>query len=144
MRSVRRVCMFISAVGLLSGCDDYSAAPQQIKADQRTYFACSGYVRVHTEQTGRGRRYEVAFTDAAGVERVVSGVTRLERVSIPSHVSVPMPSSLPDPVKDKDDDGLPFKNGWVYTWPNGTAAKLISGRWTPIKDRHPACDRARR
>lgn len=86
----------------------------------------------------------MAFTDAAGVERVVSGVTRLERVSIPSHVSVPMPSSLPDPVKDKDDDGLPFKNGWVYTWPNGTAAKLISGRWTPIKDRHPACDRARR
>lgn len=136
--------MVVSAYGLLVGCDEYSAAPQQIKADQRTYFACSGFIRVQSEQTNRGRRYEVEFTDAAGAERRLSGVKQLDLIGIPSHVTVPMPSPLPNPIKDKDDDGLPFQNGWTYTWPDGAAAKLINGRWTAIKERHPACARARR
>jgi hypothetical protein len=38
----------------------------------------------------------------------------------------------------------PFKNGRTYTWRDGAAAKLINGRWTAIKERHPACARARR
>lgn len=124
---------------LLSACDDYSMSPQKIKADRRTYFACAGFVRVHKEQKSGRERYSVLFTDSRGIEKSLESVKSLEITPIPSRVAVPMPSSLPDPIKDKDDDGLPFKNGWTYSWPDGTAAKLVDGRWTPTQQRNPVC-----
>jgi len=128
-------------ITLLGGCDDYSYAPQQIKADSRTFFACTGFVRVHQEKASKGSRYEIEFTDASGAEKIISGIKKLELVAIPSTISVPMPSPLPDPIYGTDDDGLPFKEGWTYTWPDGASAKLAGGRWIPIKNRNPICDK---
>lgn len=130
-------------IALLGGCDDYSSAPQRIKADSRTFFACSGFVRIHEDKADGGSRYEIEFIDASGSEKTVSGIKKLEVVAIPATISVPMPSPLPDPINGKDDDGLPFKDGWTYTWPDGASAKLTGGRWVPIKERNPVCERNR-
>ena len=143
MRMAPKACWAILLVVALGGCDQYSAAPQRIKADSRTFFACSGFVRIHEEQVNSRSRYEIEFIDATGAEKRISGIKKLELVAIPSAVSVPMPSPLPDPARDKDDDGLPFKDGWTYTWPDGASAKLVSGRWVPVKDRNPVCDPTR-
>jgi len=139
---VRSALLLLTAAclsALLSACDYYSMSPQKIKADRRTYFACVGFVRIHKEQKSGRELYSVLFTDSRGIKRSLESVKLLEITPIASRVTTPMPSPLPDPIKDKDDDGLPFKNGWTYSWPDGTAAKLVNGRWTPTQQRNPVC-----
>jgi hypothetical protein len=140
VRATLKAGWSVVLIALLGGCDDYSSAPQRIKADNRTFFACSGFVRVSETEVNGHSRYEIEFIDASGATKTISGIKKLELVAIPSTVSVPMPSPLPDPINGKDDDGLRFKEGWTYTWPNGASAKLVSGRWVPIKERNPVCD----
>ena len=144
MRTGLKACWASLLIAVLGGCDQYSAAPQRIKADSRTFFACSGFVRIHEGQINGRSRYDIEFIDATGAEKRVSDIKKLELVAIPSTVSVPMPSPLPDPVRDKDDDGLPFKDGWTYTWPDGASAKLVSERWVPVKERNPLCEPKKR
>ena len=138
----RTSLLFLTALclsPLLSACDDYAMSPQRIKADRRTFYACAGFVRIHKETKSGRDVYSILFTDSRGVEKSLKAIKSLDIMPIPSRISVPMPASLPDPLKDKDDDGLPFKNGWTYTWPDGSAAKLVNGRWVPTDQRNPVC-----
>jgi hypothetical protein len=140
VRATLKAGWSVVLIALLGGCDDYSSAPQRIKADNRIFFACSGYVRVSEGEVKGRSRYEIEFVDASGATKIISNIKKIELAAIPSTVSVPMPSPLPDPINGKDDDGLPFKEGWTYTWPDGASAKLAGGRWVPIKERNPVCD----
>ena len=133
------------ALGLLislaiPGCGDYSMAPQKIVADGRTYFACKDYVLIQRSTESGSASYSVTLTTAAGKEVKLTNIKRLKTEALPSRIAAPMPSPLPDPARDRDDDGEPFKNGWTYDWPGGKSATLRDGKWFPVMVTNPACN----
>ena len=128
-----RVLPLLSAAAFcasLAACGDYSMPPKKIEADGSVYYACSGYIH--------SRRYSIEFTDAKGERIALEGLKKLRLVSIPTQIAARMPSPLPDP-RGMATDGVPFKNGWTYTWPDGAMAKLNGGQWSPVLLPNPIC-----
>jgi hypothetical protein len=141
-RSIKEwiVILFWCAVGwgVFSGVEDHffpdHPAPVQIEADGKTYTACN------TPDVGRSKyqqTYYVDFKDNNGSMVSLRGVERLVETNLPSKVDAPMPRFLyphsPIPDADaKDKDGKPYKNGYVYTWPDSTALLLKDGVWAPL------------
>ncbi|MEY4357474.1 MAG: hypothetical protein RL469_800 [Pseudomonadota bacterium] len=114
----------------LAACGDYSMPPKKIEADGSVYYACSGFIH--------SRKRSIEFTDANGERVALDGLKKLRLVSIPTKIAARMPSPLPDP-RGMATDGVPFKDGWTYTWPDGAMAKLSGGKWLPVQELNPIC-----
>ena len=139
---------FKSSIGMLiflavTGCGDYSMPPQKIVADGRTYYACKDYVLIQRSTLNGSSDYSVTLTTAAGKEVKLTNIKRLKAEALPSRISAPMPSPLPNPESDRDDDGELFKNGWTYDWPGGKSATLRDGKWFHVMVANPVCDTKR-
>jgi hypothetical protein len=125
---------------IITGCGDYSMPPQKIVADGRTYYACRNYVLIERETLDGSPRYSVTLTTAAGKEVKLTNVKRVRSEALPGRIAAPMPYPLPNPARDRDDDGEPFKNGWTYDWPDGSSATLRDYNWVPVMVTNPVCD----
>ena len=67
------------------------------------------------------------------MSHTIRGITKL-RISVPPAEEVaPFPANVPNPKVTLDVDGKAYENGKTYTWPNGSKAKLVGGKWKPVK-----------
>lgn len=126
--------LVVFTVAALSGCDRVQMAPRIIDADGKQYIACEGLVWVNDDSSlfSSNPVYKISFTDLAGKNHVLRGIQKLY-VSQPYDKVAPMPYYLPDIEKNADIDGKPYTDGNIYTWENGAKAKLVNGKWAPVK-----------
>ena len=130
---------------LLSGCGFYPTEntgnkPTSIKADGVQYFTCHPFTL--SSSTSRfSTAYELSFDDPSrgGGKVELKGVSKLEISELPSMVDSPMPVYLPDIKTDHLADGSSYKEGDVYTWPNGTKARIQDGKWKAVKVPSTVC-----
>jgi hypothetical protein len=130
---------------LLAGCDsiptnNLSNSPISIKADGQDYVTCGSY---SLSEEGWGKTvYTLSFKDAFadGANVTLKGVEKLTIKELPLMVNAQMPSSLPDIKTDHPSDGGSYQEGSVYTWQDGTMAKIQNGTWVPVKKKNTICD----
>ena len=137
MRTLR-ITFAVAVAALMTACGNYSMPPKKIEADGSTYYACSGFIHSRRPGVLSADRYSVEFTNAKGERIALAGLRRLRLDSIPTQIAARMPSPLPDP-RGMATDGVPFKDGWTYTWPDGAMAKLTGGKWSPVMMPNPIC-----
>jgi hypothetical protein len=109
-------------------------APVSIEADGKSYVACS------TPDFGRGwfhSTYYIDFKDNNGSMISLRGIDKLIVTNLPKMVDAPMPvfRSLPFPRPDAngtDKDGKPYQEGFIYTFPDGSAAMLKNHEWVSM------------
>ena len=131
--------IFAAAVAtLMTACGNYSMPPKKIEADGSVYYACSGFIHSRRPAVLSADRYSVEFTNANGERIALTGLKSLRLDPIPTQIAARMPSPLPDP-RGMATDGVRFKDGWTYTWPDGAMAKLNGGKWSPVMMPNPLC-----
>lgn len=125
----------ITVAMCLSGCDSVRMAPQIIDADGQTYLACTGLVWAKdTSGLFSGDTvFKVSFTDSGNKSHTIWGIRKLSISEPPAEEVAPFPANVPDPSVTLDVDGKAFVNGRTYTWPDGSKAELVGGKWKPVK-----------
>jgi hypothetical protein len=124
----------------LSGCNLPAFAPKIITADGASYTACRGVIWISSSSGffSNEQSFTISFEQVGGKSIWLYNVKALVLQDPPSHTIAPFPINLPDPKTTADMDGKPFTSGSIYTWPDGSKAKLQNGLWMPVK-LHDAC-----
>jgi hypothetical protein len=121
-----------------AGCDNVTSSPKMIEADGQTYIACKDLVWVSIEGgglLGGGETYKITFTDAAGLSHTLRGIKKVEMTDVPGMVPAPMPRN---PTMTSSD-GKPVVEGNVYTWSDGSKARLHNGAWEAVRVPNDVC-----
>lgn len=112
-----------------------------ITADGQEYVTCGPFSL--SDDGGFGQTsYSIGFRNASqgGSAVMLKGVKKLSVEELPTMVSAPMPSVLPDIKTDHPRDGGPYLEGNTYTWPDGTQATIRNGEWQAVKRRNTICE----
>jgi len=131
----QRVIVAITVAMFLQGCDSVRMAPQIIDADGQIYLACTGLVWAE-DMSGLfsgNAIFKVSFTDSGEMSHTIWGIRKLHISEPPAEELAPFPANVPDPDVALDVDGKAYVNGRTYTWPDGSKATLITGKWKPVK-----------
>jgi len=110
-------------------------APQIINADGNSFLACSGLVWAN-EASGifsGDTVFKISFTDAGNMSHTIWGIRKLSISEPPAQEFAPFPNNAPDPSLALDTEGKPFVGGRIYTWPDGSKAELVEGKWKPVR-----------
>jgi hypothetical protein len=124
-----------AAASLLIGCDKLKISPKLINADGVPYAACKGLVWTSkiNGMFSDSAEFKVTFTDLSGREYTIWGVSKLTISDPQEEDYAPFPRVVPDVSLAVDVDGKVYVNGQIYTWPDGSKAKLTDGKWQPVK-----------
>lgn len=134
------VCVFVAS---LTACDSIpyhntDHKPISIEADGKYFTTCGAYSMGDDSLFGEPS-YELSFNDNSGAKVTLKGVRKLNITELPAMVDAPMPLSLPDPTTDRDSSGAPYREGLVYSWSDGSKAKLQDGKWVAVKIPNTIC-----
>src|SRR4029077_7898053 len=140
---MKRAFIVVLTLLVVAGCDRMRTAPQVIAADGEEYIACRSMVWISEDGGGLlgggAPVYRVSFTDAMGLEHLITGIKKLAVSDLPPMVPVPMPTDPPDPDVGLDNTGQPYKNGLTYPWADGRQAMLSGGKWKAVMTPNRAC-----
>ncbi len=144
---------FIALLTLV-GCG-YEFSPKEIairnaKGDEATAYSCGSYM--HVSSIGWiNPTYEVTFTDGEDGEGLTHTLYEVKEVGvadIPTTVDAPFwgfaePYVPGERYSDKPDGtpGAVIKEGDIVV-KGSSQARLMNGKWTPVKIPNPACSKA--
>jgi hypothetical protein len=134
MNTILRVSTAIVMALYLSACDNIQVAPKIIRADGVSYLSCKGLIWVDktSGMFSSDTAFKIAFTDSGNMSRSIWGIKSLSISDPQAYEIAPFPNHIPDPKLEVDINGKPYVNGNIYTWPDGSKAELVSGKWKPV------------